>query len=394
VRKKKPQKKKSQPLPVLAEDEKALLEVLLRETGEIDPSRLQELVPVPRLAIDLIENLSIDSAGTPQLLLAFSNAFPQKEVQKAVRKTLFKLKQKGIFVPELDDQSSAGFILSRPEKEGPKAYVGPIDGTGSRAVLIAIPQIPQGHDLGIGVVNDEQGILEFSFGRYSRKNAKEVQEIFFEKVSSMVETDLSHAAALLERAHSRRAGGGESSADYLRLRPWLLDHARPFEKPKIYEVLPPDAVSRNTLTESQIQKLLGHEFMATWIVDPEKLESVVEEINEAEQSRILVSEIQKTERINQIKQASIGKLYPDTQRAMIKQRLEEMAYLFFKSGEEPYARLSIACAMSLEDKDSLLRVNPFLSALLEKSLNFYFSARTTRDTTGGTDQSPSRIILP
>jgi hypothetical protein len=379
---------------MLTADEKALLEVLFRETEKIDPSRLQELIPVPGLALDLIENLSIDSARTPELLLAFSKAFPQKEVQKAVRKTLFKLKQKGLSVPELDVQGLAGFILSRPEKEEPKAYVGPIDGTGSRAVLIAIPQTPQGHDLGMGVVNDEQGILEFSFGRYSRKNAKEVQKIFFEKVSSMVETDLSHAAALLERAYTRRAGGTESSADYLRLRPWLLDHARPLEKPKIYEVLPSDAVSRNTPTGSQIQKLLDHEYMATWIVDPEKLESVVEEINEAEQSRILVSEIQKTERINQIKQASIGKLYPDTQRATIKQRLEEMAYVFFKTGEEPYARLSIACAMSLEDKDSLLRVNPFLSALLEKSLDFHFSARRTQDTTRGTNQSPSRIILP
>jgi hypothetical protein len=393
-KKKKFQKTKPRASRVLSADEKALLDALLGETAEkIEPTRLQELIPAPRLALAIIENLSIASARTPELLRAFSKAFPEKEVQKAVRKILFKLKQKGISVPESGTESETGFILGRPEKEEPKAYVGPVDGAGSRAVLIAIPQIPQGHDLGLGVINDEDGILEFSFGRYSRKNAKEVQKIFFEKVPSMVETDLPHAAALLERGYSLRAGKGESSGDYLRLRPWLLDHARPIEKPKVYEVLSSEAVSRNALTESQIQKLLNHEYMATWIVDPEKLKPVIEEINNAEQSRILVSEIQKIERINQIKQASIGKLYPDTERAMLKQRLEEMAYVFFKSEEEPYARLALACAKSLEDKDSFLKVNSFLSALLEKSLDLYFRGRRIQDTKGSPDQSPSRIVL-
>jgi hypothetical protein len=363
VRKKKSQKTKPRPLPVLSADEKALLDALLAETEKIDPSRLQDLISAPGLALALIEELPIDSARTPELLRALTKAFPQKEVQKAVRKILFKLKQKGISIPEPDAEGKAGFILSRPEKQQPKAYVGPIDGDGSRAVLIAIPQIPQGHDLGMGVINDELGILEFSFGRYSRKNAKEVQKIFFEKVPSMVETSLSHAAALLEKAYSLRAGKGESSGDYVRLRPWLLDHARPLENPKVYEVFPSDAVSKDALTESQVQKLLNHKYMTTWIVDPEKLRSVIEQINEAEQSPILVSEIQKIERINQIKQASIGKLYPDTQRAIIKQRLEEMAYLFLKS------------------------------ALLEKSLNLYFRERRLQDTTRSPEQSPSRIIL-
>jgi hypothetical protein len=392
-KKKKSRKTNPQPLPVLSADEKALLEALLAGTEKIDPPRLHELIPTPRLAIALIENLPIDSVGTAELLGSFIKAFPQKEVQKAARKILFKLKQKGISIPDSDTESKAGFILSRQDKEEPKAYVGPIDGDGSRPILIAIPQIPQGHDLGMGVVNDELGILEFSFRRYSRKNAKEMQKVFFEKVPSMVETSLSHAAALLERAYDLRTGKGESSGDYVRLRPWLLDHARFLETLNVYDLFPSDAVSKDTLTESQIQKLLNQEYMATWIVDPEKLRSVIEEINEAEQSRILVSEIQKIERINQIKQASVAKLYPDTQRTILKERLEEMAYVFFKSGEEPYARLALACAMSLEDKDSLLRVNPFLSALLEKSLNLHFRGRRAQDTTRSADQSPSRIIL-
>jgi hypothetical protein len=392
-KKKKSLKTKPQPLPGLSADEKALLDVLLSETEKADPWRVQELIPDPRTALALIENLPIESTRVPELLRAFNTAFRQKEVQKAVRKAVFKLTQKGVVVPELDAESKARVILGRPEQEKPKAYVGPVDGVGSRAVLITIPQIPQGHDLAMGVLNDEHGILEFTFGRYSRKNAKEVQKIFFEEVPSMVETSLSHAAVLLERAYGLRTAKGESSGDYIRLRPWLLDHTSPLQKPIVYEQFASDPTSKPTLTESQIQRLLDHDHMATWTVDPEELRPVIEEINRAEQSRILVSEIHRVERIHQIKQTSIGKLYPEAKRAIIKHRLEEMAYVFLKSGEEPYARIALACAMSLDEKDSILKVNLFLSALLEKSLMLYFRGKRTQDTARLPDQSPSRIIL-
>jgi hypothetical protein len=393
MHKKKSLRTKPQRLPGLSVDEKALLDVLLGETESPDPSRVQKLIPDPRIALAVIENLPIESIRIPELLRAFKTAFRQKEVQKAVRKAVFKLKQKGVVVGELDTESEARLILRTPEQEEPKAYVGPVDGVGSRAVFITIPQIPQGHDLALGVLNDEHGILEFTFGRYSRKNAKEVQKIFFKRVPSLIETSLSHAAALLERAYGLRTGRGESSGDYIRLRPWLLDHASPLEKPIVYEQFDTDLISKSTLTESQIQRLLNHDHMATWTVDPEELGPVIEEINQAEHSRILVSEIQRVERINQIKQASIGKLYPETKRAIIKQRLEEMAYVFLKSGEEPYARIALACAMSLDEKDSLLKVNPFLSALLEGSLKLYFGEKRTQDTARLPDQSSSRIIL-
>jgi hypothetical protein len=392
-KKKKSLKTKPEPLPGLSADEKALLDALLSDTEKPDPSRVQERIPDPRIALALIENLPIESTRVPELLRAFNTAFRQKEVQKAVRKAVFKLKQKGVVVPELDEESKAPIILRRHEQEEPKAYVGPVDGVGSRAVLITIPQIPQGHDLGMGVLNDEHGILEFTFGRYSRKNAKEVQKIFFEKVPFMVETSLSHAAALLERTYGLGTAAGESSGDYVRLRPWLLDHASPLEKPIAYEHFASDPASMPTLTESQVQRLLNHDRMATWTVAPEELRPVIEEINQAEQSRILISEIHRVERIHQIKQASIGKLYPEAKRAIIKKRLEEMAYVFLKSEEEPYARIALACAVSLDEKDSILKVNPFLSALLEKSLMLYFRGNRTQESARLPDQSPSRIIL-
>jgi len=249
-------------------------------------------------------------------------------------------------------------------------------------------------DLGMGVVNDELGIIEFIYGPYNRKQAREVEEIFFERVPDMVKTTLSHAATVLERAYDQ-TGTGRSANHYLQLRPWLMEKASLLDRPPIHDLMSLDSPARNLLTESQIRKLLEHKLMVTWVVDPEELQPIVEEIIKAEESPILVSQGQRLERIKEIKESSIPKLYPDAKRALMKGRLEEMAYTFFKLGEETYARLSLAAALSLDEKDTLLRVNPFLKAVLDRSLNkvLQFGPEAKGPTEAGGDSS-SRIILP
>ena len=50
---------------------------------------------------------------------------------------------------------------------------------------------------------------------------------------------------------------------------------------------------------------------------------------EVEESRILVTEAQKLERIKEFKDKAVARVFPDSKRAIIKDRLEEMAYIFF-----------------------------------------------------------------
>jgi len=106
---------------------------------------------------------------------------------------------------------------------------------------------------------------------------------------------------------------------------------------------------------------------------PDKLKSVADEVARAEKSPILLSGIQKGERISQVKEDSIRQLYDEKQRNLMKRRLEEMAYLFWKLEEENLARISLRCALSFLERDSLLKVNAFLKALMEKA--FFSTSR-------------------
>jgi hypothetical protein len=393
---KKKSAQKTQSSSELSANDKALLDSMIESVETMDKDTIPSRHLSPRLAVALVERLPLDSARTPELLECIVKIYQQKEVRKAVKRTLFKMKQRGVAIPDVNLEEPPAFRLRTVQQDKPEAYVGPIDGTGSRPVLIAIPQLPQGIGLGVGVINDERGIVEYVFGRYSKKQAKEMQTLLFEKLPFMVETSLSHATALLEEAHVLRSEKGEASGDYNQIREWLLGHVqRPGNSNSpVYEILPYESISREVLTDSQIQKLLAHPLLAGWIAQPDKLKSVADEVARAEKSPILLSGIQKGERINQVKEDSIRQLYDEKQRNLMKRRLEEMAYLFGKLGEENLARICLRCALSFLERDSLLKVNAFLKALMEKSLLLYFSGTGFSEASVRESAPPSRILVP
>jgi hypothetical protein len=394
--KKKKSPKKKRPLrPSLSAEEQARLEALLQDLQTLHGLNVKEHITTPALARALVESLPLHAPETPPLLVAIKEAFPDKGVRKSIKKAAFKLRQKGTSVPELETKEETPFVIQKAEKEEPTAFLGPIDGVGSRAVFLGVPQVAKGVDLGMGVVNDEQGIMEFSFGRYTKKQVKEVQALFFDKVRPMVEATLPHVATVLETAYrDKGASPGNASRHYMHLRSWLLEHAALLDKAPVYDFLSLDSALQDMATPYQMDRLLDHELFKTWLIDPDDLKPFVAEILKAEESPILVSELQKKERIDQIKQDALAQLYPDERRQRIQRRMEEMGYIFLKLEEETLARLSLAAAMSFKEKDTLFQINPFLKAMLERTLNLLLPPSPESGRKGPEGGETSPIIVP
>ncbi|MBN2033493.1 MAG: hypothetical protein JW836_09470 [Deltaproteobacteria bacterium] len=363
---KKKKRKKLEPSSPLLPEEALLMKRFLEELEPQGLAKRVSVIPTDAVAERLVENLPLDERRTPEILVAIGKAFPHKTVRKAVKKKLFKLKQKGIPSLDREPESSPAFLLTTEEST---AFVGPIDGAGNRPVLLTIPQVPAGVDLAMGVINDEKGVIEFIYGRYSRKKMKELKDVFFSKVPHMVETTLSHIATVLEKSYCREKDNpGDPASEYLRLRPWLLKNARLLDRPALSDLIPLSAVAPNMPGETQIQKLLNHELIASWVIDPEKLGTLIENIERARESPIFISEAQRGEHIIKIKEEGIAKIFGGKDCEILRERLQETAYLFFKIGEESLARLCLAASLSLDEKTSLLGVNPFLKALVDRSL--------------------------
>ncbi len=396
AKRKKPKRKKPHTASLLSQEQQTQLTTLLKNFKNLSNANVNEQIASPELAQAFVESLPTQDPEAIPALLAVREAFPQKNVQKAIKKTIFKFKQKGISHPDLEPEKGPPVLARRLEVADPSAFLGPIDGSGSRGVLLILPQIPKGVDVGMGAVSDELGFIQFFVGRYSKKRLQEVKEIFFSSFDCAVETPVSHAATLLERAYSKsKEGLNELSRGYLQLRPWILENVSLLEQSATYDLIPLDRISKASLTTSQIEKLLSHELMKTWIIDPDKIKPLMEDIEKVKESRILVSDAQKTDQINEAKRKTISEIYSEDKRLLMKWRLEEMAYFFFKLEEEEMASLSLAAAQSLDEKDSPFLINPFLEAMMERSLAFHMqAAQETQESRGLVEDSPSSIIIP
>ena len=383
------------PLSPLSSEDQDLLSNLVENLAQIEPARIQSQIPRPELAQALVERLPLDSPEAATVVKAIRKAFDHKGVQKAVRRTIFKLKQRGISIPEEDAERVVPSVLKKETPE-PDAFIGPIDGVGGRGVFLAVPQVPQGIDVALGLLSDEIGLIEFIYGRYSRKRMKELKEFFFDNFHHMVPTSVAHVATVLENAFGRNEHSTtESTRQYLRFRPWIQENVALLERAVVHDSIDPDSISAEVLTPSQIERLLSHDLMHSWIVEAEKLKPVAEEISRANESPILVSDSQKTDRVEEVKKAKIDELYPDAKRLTLRSRLEEMAYVFYRLGDEEFARLALSAAISLEKKDTIFSVNPFLKALVERSLTYYEQMASQGEEPAKEEESdPSRIILP
>ena len=395
-RKTKTRKKPTPPAP-LNQEQEALISILLQKIWSIEPVELVARVPDSVCAQALINRLPLDDESPIPLLLALKARFEDKGVGKAIKSALFKLKRKGVstekFHTEAGDFSTA---LKPVPKEPPRCYVGSVDGTGSRAVVITVHRGGKGLDIGLGVVSDEKGIQEFFYRNLGRKSANVMKESFSREVKPLVDTSLAHTATILEESYQRHLTlKSDVPADYLELRPWLLENATFLTRPVVYDCLTETSISDSSLTDFQLMELFDNELMVFWFIEFKALRPFMEDIFKVRESPIVLTEAQKANRIREIKEECMGKLFSPEKRELLKRRLEEMGYVFLKLGEEETAGLALAAAHTVDMESTILKTNPVIEILLERSLRFYTRTMKEADPEQVKEESESSpIILP
>ncbi len=394
--KKKSTKKKSVP-PSLPAREETLVTSLLQDFADSDPAQVVAKLPDSRLARVFVERLPLNAESTIPLLTAIHDGFQDKQVRKAIKRVLFRLGKKGVAVKGFrEEKDSTPAVFMPAEREKPVARLGPIDSSGFRAVLIELHRAMKGVDLGVGLISDEHGIQQFLFANFSKKRTKQMKEDLSRDIGPLVGTSLSHAVTVLEKAYLRHTEiHSNAPSEYLELRPWLLENVSLLDRPIIYDSLPEGSVPEGVITGSQLEKLFQHSLFESWVDDFESLKPFMEDILKLEDSPLLLNDAQKADRALEIKKKGIEKLFSVSKRALLKNRLEEMAYLFFKLEDEESSRLALAAALTAEQEDTILKPNPLIEFLFDRSLNFYMaSAKKAAEEADTKDDASSGIILP
>jgi hypothetical protein len=391
-------KKESTPDPAVKERLDQILNEITTAPGlgvpfdEVLKKAASFLKEEPSLTIHLIEALArIPQPETVQLLAAMMAESEQKEVIKAIKRSLYKLRQKGVRWEEKTADKRPAF--SPPKPVEPEGFLSAIDSTGSRVVILARSVPMRGLLAVFSIVSDQEGIQQFTVNQFSKKEFKE----FLKSSNSSsdfpaVEAPGTYCVHLLKEAGALSQSLSKPLPQgYREVERGFSDVTWDEPAPLIYQRITEDEVKNLPHLLKDSARL--HQIMpfAAWHLRQQEVGEYASQITEAENSRILLRPDQKEARINTIYRDALEELFPEEKRLLWRRRLEETAYVLLKTGKDEEARAALSAAVDLRNPLSPIEPNPFIRELLLKSLEMILKTDQEKKEE---DQKTSLIISP
>ncbi len=321
---------------------------------------------VDRALIELIVGVGKrDSADTLQKL---EEKTSDKELLKLLKRGLFRLKTRGI-TPSKEVRSKPYRLKLQPSIME-VAYGSQIDPYGGRLLMLARSSPPAGLRVCQAIVSDSYGIRKFHCSEMSKRAFRDVlRQVKEEDNLSMVELEPSYCQFLLDESYQLNLKTqNPAPAEYLQHKGWLGKPKKKYKLPLIYSHFPPQAVRGEDGLVPRSHELLQHEEFKFWLLSLEEIKKYIEEIDEAKRSRIILADHQKEFRLTTLLVEATNS-YFSSQKNRYKRRLEEVALWLFLKGSEEEAKLCVAVALAMEEREP--SSIPFLFQLMERSIEFY-----------------------
>lgn len=307
-----------------------------------------------------------------------------KDLRKEIKRSLYRLEQRGVEVP-----APARTEPKRaPVSAGIEGYVSAFDGRGDRLVWLVKPRPGSVLHL-FAVVNDPRGLREVALNRLTRKGLREIQsELRSKHDIRFVTVDWRHADRALqlglEWAHAR---GEAVDGDYPALRAQLTGEPPAPDLPPILDqarLVPSD----QDLVDSA--EILLEPEMRTWLLSEELAGKAVEELVEIRNSPLVLNDAQLTERFEAVNDRIVEQAFGGELLVSWQRRLEEMAYYFAKTSRPDRARQAAAAAQALRAGRSLSEI-PFCAIYVRRTLGMYMAETEQRQEE---ERQSSLIVTP
>ncbi|TMB65690.1 MAG: hypothetical protein E6J54_24860 [Deltaproteobacteria bacterium] len=357
---------------------------------------------VPRLKAEFRQGKEIDLAiifalgkivdpTAVEALAAIDKQTTDKEIKKEIKRSFFKLAQRGLAIPreESSEARSPTALFDRtPEIE---AYMSSVDGAGGRLIWIAKPQPNHGLQVIQAMVNDREGLQRIVGAQIRRKELRKMaQEIEQQHGVAMILIPWEYADELVyegfEKAKSHGRSGGLENFHEIRS---VVSTARPkIQQHPIYSKLNSEVVREGAWRELS-RRLLDEPEFRFWILDDDFAQSFLSQLQEAQTSRLVLNPMQKEERLASIVRDAVEALCAGEMGKLMQRRMEDMALYLFETGRAELAQLALAVALQIkEGAPGPLDVS-FLTGLVQKSFAFHISQEKTK-----AEEETSLIVKP
>lgn len=305
-----------------------------------------------------------------ELLQVLLSKIGSKKIQKELKKARFRLRSKGIEIPEVvvqsQEQVAAGLPLSKDE-----GYLTGYDDYGDRIIMLGLRRPLEGIYYIWGLVNDFEGLKEFAFNEISRKDYRGlIEKLRAGSSIPLVESDAAYCVHLLKEAYSICVErGGEPPAGYFEASSILARAGRDFQKPLIYELIDVGEVAGDATLLRQAPDLLNDRNRSSWTLRGDTIEKYAHKFEEAESSPIILSDYQKMERLDAIIGESMREFFSPLNVRLMRRKLEEIAYICYLQGAVKTAKVSLSAALYFDRADFQPASHPLLEEIMEESLS-------------------------
>jgi hypothetical protein len=326
--------------------------------------------------------------ASADVLLALEASSRDKLVRKEVRRSLYRLQQRGIPVAHVAPAAPAA-LTPPPALEG---YLSAVDGRGDQLVWLVKPRPGALLHL-FAVTNDPEGLREVDLTETTRKALRAArQELLQRHELRMVEADWQYCDFLIDRAFRWASAKGTAiSGDYRGFRAQLSKDPVTERTPLIFSVLDAEAVRRQPGLLADSGTLLEEKEFRTWFFEPDAVKSYIEEMRQIRDSPLVLNAAQQQERFRALAEHAVEELFGGERRASWVRRLEEMAYFLHATGRVEQAKRAVAAALALAESTRGGRDIPLCEQLARSSLAAFWQIEEQRRQE---DSRSSLIVTP
>ena len=313
-----------------------------------------------------------------------------KELSKGIKKTLYRLKNKGIdvSVPETATPPTKKKEASLPP---PTAYLTTMDPLGERLILAIKPKSDQELNIFQFLVSDQKGINDLIASITTPKDFENyLEKISHAKDITMVEIDIDYCHFLIKEASQKNHASGTNLPEHFFLwKKYFGSNDTPLDKAAIYTLVNTEEIRTQEPLLQRSEDLVGKYQFAYWLLEWKLLIDCYKELYELENSLIVLTDHQKATSTTEITKKTARLFFDDKNRMLFKRRLEEIAYILFKTNREEDAHSALAAALAFEPGGVASDNHPFALKTVEKNFAFLKeqSQKEKRSDTG-------RIVLP
>ena len=328
------------------------------------------------------------SAGA--LLASLEEGTSDKQLKKEIRRSLFKLAQKGIGAPLSGAERSLRsepILRLGPEIEG---YLSSVDTAGGRLVWLAKPQAGSGIQLLQAMVGDREGLVRVGGALVRRKELRRMaQEIRDKHGVTMIPIPWEYGDQMLCEAYeTAKTLGRRGIEQFPSLRELFTSGmAKPSAHP-IYSRLGSDELRSGAWRELS-RRLLEEAEFRLWVLDEDWMRAFLEEVERAQESRLVLNPLQQEDRFAGIVRDAVKELFTGEKGKILQRRMEDMALYLMETQRAEQAKLALAVGLQFAEGNPGGLDISFLTGLVQKSLAFYRSQSKEKE-----KAEPSLIIKP